>query len=106
MGWEAGKAAKLKSSKSRASGAGWFVVADGGRAKNPLNHESKSNEGVGRGKGSETVCFFGTQSKPRGFLIAGSSELASDERLFRERGGEGKRGSWAVVNSGESGWGV
>ena len=90
MGWEAGKAPKLKSSKSRASGTGWSVLANGGRVKAPSHHDAQSNEGVGCGKGSETVCFFGAQSKPRGFLTVGSSELASDKRRFRELGGEGE----------------
>ena len=103
MGWEAGKAPKLKSSKSRASGTGWFVVADGGRAKALLDHESQSNEGVGLGRGSETVCFFGTHSRPRGFLTAGSSEMASDKRLFREREGDGMGSSRTEAHSGESG---
>ena len=88
MGSEAGKASKLKRSKSRASGTGWFVVADGGRAKASVHHDSQSNSGVGGGKGSETVCFLGTRSKHRGFLTMGSSELDSIERLFRECGGE------------------
>ena len=90
MDREAEKASKLKSSKSRASGTGWFVVANGGRAKASLHHDSQSNEGAGSGKGSETVCFLGAQSKPRGFLTGGSSEFESDKRLFRERGGEGE----------------
>ena len=84
------KASKLNSSKSRASGAGWFVVANGGRAKASLHHEPQSNDGVGNGKGSDTVCFFGAQSDPRGFLTADSSEFDSDRRLFRGRGGEGE----------------
>ena len=82
------------------------MVAEGGMAKAPLNHEYQSEEGLDCGKGSETVCFFGTQSEPRGFLTAGSSELASDRRLFRERGGEGKEGSRMEGVSGESGGGV
>lgn len=66
------KAPKLKSSKSRASGTGSFVVADGGRAKASVHHDSQSNDGAGSGKGSETVCFVGALSKHRGFLTAGS----------------------------------
>ena len=104
MGWEAGKASKLKSSKSSASGTGWLVVTDGGRAKASVHHDSQSN-GVGNGKGSETVCVLGAQSKHRGFLTAGSSELDSDKRLFRECGGEGEA-SLAEVDDGEGGWGV
>ena len=64
------------------------MVASGGRAKASLHHDSQSNEGVDSGKGSETICFFGAQSKPRGFLTAGLSEFDSDKRLFREHGGE------------------
>ena len=56
--------------------------------KASVHHDSQLNEGAGSGKGSETVCFLGTQSKPRGFLTACSSESDSDKRLFRERGGE------------------
>ena len=104
MGWEAGKASKLKSSKSRASGTGWLVVADEGRAKASVHHDSQSNDGVGNGEGSETVCFLGTQSKHRGFLTAGSSELDSDKRLFRECGGEETH--WLGVGDGESEWEV
>lgn len=106
MGWEAGKASKLKSSKSSASGTGWLVVADGGGAKASIHHESQSNDGVGSGKGSETVCFRGAQSKPRGFLTVGSPESNSDNRLFRECGGEGGETSWAGVGGRESEWEV
>ena len=105
MGSEVGKASKLKSSKSRASGTGWFVVADGGRAKTSVHHDSQSNGGVGSGRGSETVCFPGTQSKHRGFLTAGSSELDSDEHLFRECGG-GEKTFWTGVGDGRSEWEV
>ena len=87
MGWDIGKASKLNSSKSRASGTGWFVVADGGRAKGSVHHDSQSNESVDGGRGSETACFLGAQSDPRGFLTAGSLEFDSDKRLFREGGG-------------------
>ena len=65
------------------------MVTDGGRTKASVHHDSQSN-GVGNGKGSETVCIFGAQSKHRGFLTAGSSELDSDKRLFRECEGEGE----------------
>ena len=85
-----GKASKLNSSKSRASGVGWFVVANGGRAKASVHHDPQSNDGVGSGKGSETTCFLGAESEPRGLLTAGSSEFDSDRRLFRGRGGEGE----------------
>ena len=85
------------------------MVANGGRAKASLHHDSQSNEGVGSGKGSETICFLGAQSKPRGFLTVGSSEFDSDKRLFRERGGEetpcegvGDRESRWEVRSGDS----
>ena len=64
-------------------------MADGGRAKASVHHDSQSNGDAGGGEGSEAVCFLGAQSKPRGFLTAGSSEFDSDKRLFRERGGEG-----------------
>ena len=87
VGWDTGKASKLNSSKSRASGTGWFVVADGGRAKGSVHHDSQSNESVDCGRGSETACFLGAQSDPRGFLTAGSPEFDSDKRLFREGGG-------------------
>ena len=103
MGSEVGKAPKLKSSKSRASGTGWFVVANGGRAKASVHHDSQSNDGVGSGRGSETVCFLGAQSKHRGFLTVGSSESDSDKRLFRECGG-GEETSWTGVGDGESDW--
>lgn len=63
--------------------------------KASVHHDSQSNGGVGNGKGSETVCFLGVQSDPRGFLTASSSEFDSDRRLFRKRGGEGE-GSLAV----------
>ena len=63
------------------------MVTDGGRAKASVHHDSQSNDGVESGKGSETVCFLGAQSKHRGFLTAGSSKLDSDKRLFRECGG-------------------
>lgn len=89
MGWEAVNASKLNNSKSRASGNGWFVVTGRGREKASLHHESQSNNGVCSGKGSETVCFLGTHSDPRGLLTVGSPELDSDRRLFLERGGEG-----------------
>lgn len=85
---EAGKASKLNSSKSRASGTGWSVVAKGGKVKALVHNDSKSNDGADRGKGSETVCFLGAQSDPRGFLTVDPSEFASDRRLLRERGGE------------------
>ena len=78
------------------------MVADGGRAKASVHHDSQSNDGVGSGKGSETVCFLGTQSKHRSFLTAGPLELASDSRLFRECGGEGEETPWAEVGDRES----
>jgi len=77
-----GNASKLKSSKSSASGTGRLALANGGRAKASVHHDSQSNDGAGGGKGFETACFLGAQSKPRGFLTAGSSELDSDKRLF------------------------
>jgi hypothetical protein len=91
---------------SRASGIGQFVAADGGRAKASVHHDSQSNDGEGSGKGSETVCFLGPQSDPRGFLAAGSSEFASDRRLFRGRGREGeeevvdREGEWEAKEVG------
>ena len=71
------------------------MVADGGRAKASIHHDSQSNNAVGSGEGSETVGFLGAQSKPRGLLTAGPSEFDSDKRLFRERGGEGEEASCA-----------
>lgn len=103
VGWDIGKASKLNSSKSRASGTGWFVVADGGRAKGSLHHDSQSNESVEGGRGSETACFLGAQSDPRGFLTAGSPEFDSNKRLFREGGGGGV--SSAVETVGREGEG-
>lgn len=55
--------------------------------KASVHHDSQSNDGVGSGKESETVCFLGVQFKHRYFLTAGSLELGSDRRLFRECGG-------------------
>ena len=81
------------------------MVANGGRAKASLHHDSQSNEGVGSGKGSEAICFLGAQSKLRGFLITGSSEFDSDKRLFREHGGGGEI-SWVGVGGRESRWEV
>ena len=92
----------MKSSKSRASGTGSFVVADEGRAKASLHHDSQSNEGAGSGKGSETICFLGAQSEPRGFLAGVSSEFDSEKRLLRERGGE--ETVWEGVGGRESRW--
>lgn len=103
VSWDTGKASKLNSSKSRASGTGWFVVADGGRAKGSVHHDSQSNESVDCGRGSETACFLGAQSDPRGFLTAGSPEFDSDKRLFREGGG-GEVSS-AAENTGRKGEG-
>lgn len=80
------------------------MLANGGRAKASLHHDSQSNEGVGSGRGSETVCFLGAQSKPRGFLSVGSSEFDSDKRLFRERGREGDEMAWEGVGGRESRW--
>ena len=71
------------------------MVTDGGMAKASVHHDSQSKDGAGSGKGSETVCFLGAESNPRGFLTAGSSEFDSDKRLFRGRGGEGEK-SWSV----------
>ena len=82
------------------------MVANGGRAKASLHHDSQSNKGVGSGKGSETVCFLGVRSKPRGFLTAGSSEFDSDKRLFRDSGGEGEVTTWEGVCGRESRWEV
>ena len=94
MGWDAGNASKLKSSKSSASGIGRFALADGGRAKASVHHNSQSNNEAGGGKGSETACFLGAQSKPRGFLTADSSELHSEKRLFRECAEGGEESFW------------
>lgn len=58
--------------------------------KASVHHDPQSNDGVGSGKGSETVCFLGAESGPRGLLTAGSSEFDSDRRLFRGHGGEGE----------------
>ena len=71
------------------------MVAGGGGAKASVHHDSQSNDGVGSGKGSETICFLGVgaQPEPRGFLTAGSSEFDSDKRLFCGRGGEGEESS-------------
>lgn len=82
------------------------MVADRGRAKASVHHDSQSNDDVGNGRGSETVCFLEAQSKHRGFLTAGSSKLDSDERLFRECGGEGEGASWAEAGDEETGWEV
>ena len=79
------------------------MVTDGGRAKASVHHDCQSNDGVSNGKGSETVCFLGDQSKHRDFLTAGSSELDSDKRLFRECGGEGEGTSWAERGDEEGG---
>ena len=90
----------MKSSKSRASGTGRLVVADGGRAKASVHHDCQSNEGEGSGKGSEKACFLGAHSKPRGSLVAGSTELDSDKRLLREHEEEM---SWMEVGNARSG---
>ena len=82
------------------------MVANGGRVKASLHHDSQSNKGVGSGKGSETVCLPGVQSKPRGFLMAGSSESDSDKRLFRDSEGEGDATSWEGVGDRERRWEV
>jgi len=82
------------------------VVANGGRAKASVHHDSQSNDGVGSGKGSETVCFREAQSKSRGFLTVGSSESDSDNRLFRECGGAGGEISGTGVGGRESEWEV
>jgi hypothetical protein len=73
------------------------VVADGGRAKASVHHDSQSKSGVGSGKGSETICFLGAQLDPRGLLAAGSSKFDSDKRLFRGRGREGEESSTTEV---------
>lgn len=99
-----GKTSKLNNSKSRASGTGWLVVTDGGRAKASVHHDSQSNDCVCSGKGSETVCFLGAQSDPRDFLTAGSSEPNSDKRLFSGRGREGEESSLAQVVGREGEW--
>lgn len=93
MGWDTGKASKLNNSKSRASGTGWLVVANEGRAKASVHHDSQSKDGTDSGDGSETACLLGAQSDPLGLLTAGTSEFDSDRRLFRERGGE-----WEVLS--------
>ena len=79
------------------------MVADGGRAKASVHHDSQSNDCVGSGKGSETVCFFGAQPDPLYFLTAGSSEFDSDKRLFleRRRGKEEVSAMGGVVEEGE-----
>ena len=79
------------------------MVADGGRAKASVHHDSQSNDCVGSGKGSETVCFFGAQHGPRCFLTAGSSEFDSDKRLFLESRGEreGVSAMGGIVKEGE-----
>ena len=107
-----GKASKLNSSKSSASGTGWVVITDGGRAKASVHHESQSNDCAGKGKGSETTFFLGARSGPRGFFTEHSSTFDSDKRLFRGRGGGGeestptgvvgREGKWEV-NGGDSG---
>lgn len=102
MGWEVGNASKLKSSKSSASGTWWFAATDGGRAKASVHHDSQSNDGAGSGKGSETIWFLRAQSRLLGFLTVGSSKLDSDNRLFRERAGEGGELLWVEVGDGES----
>ena len=96
MSKEAGKASKLNNSKSRASGTGWLVVATGGKAKTSVHNDPKSTDIADSGKGSETVCFLGAQSDPRGFFAAESVEFISDKRLLRERGGE-----WVMPPSAE-----
>jgi len=101
-GWEVGDASKLKSSKSSASGIGRFALADGGRAKASVHHDSQSNDEASGGKGSETACFLGAQSKPRSFLTAGSLELDSDKRLFREYAEEEEGSFWSESDDGES----
>ena len=112
MGWDEGKASKLNSSKSSASGTGWVVVTDGGRVKASVHHDSQSNDCAGKGKGSETTCFLGARPDPRDFFTAGSSAFDSDKRLFRGRregeeestptGVVGREGEWEV-NGGDSG---
>ena len=82
------------------------MVTNGGREKASLHHDSQSNEGVGSGKGSETICFLGVQSKPRGFLTTGSWEFDSDRRLFRERGGGWRETTWVGVGDRGTEWGV
>ena len=52
--------------------------------KASVHHDSQSNDGVGSGRGSETVCFLEPRSNPRGLLTAGSSGFDSARRLFRE----------------------
>ena len=78
-----GEVSELYSSESGVSGAGWFVMADGGGTKSSGHHDLESGRGVGRGKGAETARFLGAQSNSRDFLTD------SDRRLFRRRGGEG-----------------
>ena len=92
-----GNASKLKSSKSSASGIGGCALADG-RAKASVHHDSQSNDEAGGGEGSETACFLGTQSKPRGFLAADSLVLDSDKRLFRGCVVEGGELFWVELD--------
>ena len=73
------------------------MVADEGKVKASMHHDSQSNECVGSGKGSETACFLGTQSDPRDFLTEGSSGIGSDKRLLRECGREGESSTEGVV---------
>lgn len=72
--------------------------------KASLHHDPQSNDGVGGDKGPKAVCSLGARSKHRGFLTAGSLELGSDRRLFRECKGVGEKTSWAEVGDGESEW--
>ena len=80
------------------------MVPNGGRAKASVHHDPQSNDGVGSGKGSETACFLGAESEPRGFLTVGSSELDSDSRLFRGCGGEGEDSLMVGVVNGVREW--
>ena len=81
------------------------MVAGIGRVKASVRHDCQSNcdWDVESGKGSDTVCFLGTQSDSRGRLTAGSSECNSGRRLFREHGGEGELSTGVEVGEGEQG---
>ena len=81
------------------------MVADEGRVKASMHHDSQSNECDGSGKGSETACFLGAQSDPRGFLSGGSSGIGPDRRLLRECGREGESSTEGAVG-GKGEWEV
>lgn len=76
-------------------------MADAGREKASVHHDSQSNDGADSGRGSETLCCLGAQFASRGFFTTGSSEFDSDRRLFRERGGGGGESLFAGVAHGK-----